>query len=271
LETARLKVKANPQDGQVWLDLAYVYHSLSLSWTHVRLLFSAVYLPRCIEAYQKAGQLLPDHPVPHAALGLFTLEPYLADRNAPAAVLRSVQEELKIAQELEARDPSLAKGAPVTSQGLENALNAYFYNDATATVNAAAMAAYNATRTAEATLNYATITVWAIAKATSLAWMATDMACWATAGTGCTATASPTVTLAPTLTMTVTSALSTMPIPLATQTPSATPQPPPTPLPTTEGTAGNGQRIIIFLAAGVIVLVIMTILTLKRLRRIAKK
>jgi len=87
LEAARAEVRANPNDGQAWLNLAYIYHSLSLTWTNIRLLFSTAYLQPCVDAYQNANTFMPEHPVPHATLGLFALEPYMAKQNAPADLI----------------------------------------------------------------------------------------------------------------------------------------------------------------------------------------
>jgi hypothetical protein len=262
LETARLAVQANPQDGQAWLDLASLYHSLSLYNLSLRIYrFSPSYLPLGIEAYQKAADLLPDHPAPHAGLALLTLAGYLEDHNAPPGVIRFVQDEYRIAKELAARNPSLAEETDLLYV-LEDAFNAYYYNDATATVVAATRvvekvtqtadrAAYNATQTVEATLNHATGTAYAIERATYEAWWATDMACWAAAGAACTATSPPTVTLTPKPTLTpqpTTPILSVTPQPsLTTSTPLAQP-----------GQTSNQRRdLAISLFTGVIALVVI--------------
>jgi len=262
LEAARAAVEAHPEDGQAWLDLASTYHSLSLYWTNVYLLFSPSYLQPCLEAYQKASELLPEHPAPHVALGLFTLVPYLSEKDAPPEVIQFVQGELQIARELEASNPSLTNKAGISSDNLENALRDYFYNDATATVDAVNRAVYDATQTAEATINYATRAAWAVEKAAGLASRATEMACWAIAEADCTATAPPTTTLTskPTLT--------------ATPFPSATPQPLPTTLPTsspttsmlTAETRGDGRGLVIIVIAIVISLVVVGYLALIRSR-----
>jgi len=154
LETARTAVQANPQDGQAWLDLASTYHNLSGSdfIYFPPSAFSPIYLPPGIEAYQKAADLLPDHLAAHAGIALLTLAPYLMDKNAPPEVIQSVQEELKIARELEAKNPSLAKEAGISSWELEDALNGYFYNDATATIEKAASSTEFARETENAAL-----------------------------------------------------------------------------------------------------------------------
>ena len=267
LEAARAAVKAKPQDGQAWLDLATTYHSLSLYWTNVYLLFSPYYLKPCIEAYQKTAELLPNLPAPHVALGLFTLVPYLKERNAPPDVIQYVQEELQIAKDLESKNPSLINKAGLSSLDLENTLGDYYYNDATATMDAAPRAVYQATQTVEATLNYATREAWAHEKAASLAKRATELACWAIAEAPCT----PTVLPSPTLT----------PKPKLTEMliPSATPQPPstispttlltisPTASPTTVETRGNEQSLFIVMGIVVIGLGVVGYLVLKRSRK----
>ena len=254
MEAARLAVKESPTDGQAWLDLATIYHILAMYWST----FRPYYLKPCIDAYQKAATLLPEHPIPQAALGLFALEPYLENRNAPPEVIQYVRAQYQLARELEEKDPSLIKRAIVTSWDLDNALRVYFYNDATATMDAATQAVYNSTRTAEATINYATITLWAIQKATAVAWMATDMTCWATAGAGCTATIPPTATLTP------------QPSHTFTPVPSATPQSPPTALPTDSPVVAvasdSSQSLLIVAAAGLVGLVVAGYWLLKRTR-----
>jgi hypothetical protein len=273
LETARAAVQANPQDGQAWLDLASTYHSLSTTGRDAPSLFSPFYIPPGIEAYQKAADLLPEHPAPHTGLGLLTLAPYFWEiKNAPPEVIQYVQDELQIARELEAKYPDWANEAGISSRELEDALSGYFYNDATATVDAATRAVFNATETARATIDYATSTAGAIARATNIA-------CWTTTGALCTVTASPTATLTHALTLTATPIPSTTPQPSPTTThqpslttthqPSLTTthQPSLTTTPTTAETTGNGQSPVIIVAASVIGLVIVGYLVLKRLRQ----
>ena len=203
-----------------------------------------------MDAYRKAIALLPDHPAPHIGLGLLTLGSYPNIRDIPPQVIRSVQKELEIAKELEAKNPSLAKEAGLSSGNLEDMLSVLNYNDATATVNAVTRIAYQTTQTAEATRDYATRTLWAITKASAQAWYATDMNCWATAGAAC--TASPTVTLTPKPTRTAT------PIPSATHPPSTSP--------TTASSTNNGPSTVIMLTGG-IGLIIVGYVVLKRLQK----
>jgi len=154
METARSMVDANPQDGQAWLDLAYIYHSMATSFYNYPRVFSTTYIPLGIEAYQKAAVLLPEHPAPHAGLALLYLAPYMIDKDAPQNVIQTVQYEFKKARELEIKNPSLAEEPGISSWGVEDVLNDYYYNDATATVNAATWQAEDATNIAlaEATL-----------------------------------------------------------------------------------------------------------------------
>jgi hypothetical protein len=233
LENARAGVKANPQDGQAWLQLAFQYHSLSVTWTGAPLFFSPYFLPLGIEAYQKAAALLPEDPTPHTGLGILTLAQYSSDiKNTPSAVIQAVQEELRIAKELEARNPSLVN--VYSSPDLEEVLNYFLYNDATATIDAATRASVFTTMTAQATQEYATRTVWAIMKATNLA-------CWATAGKTC-LTVSPT-TLTP------------EPSPSTTPVPSVIPTPP-SAVPTM---TAKEQVLLILLSVLVIVLIVIGI------------
>ncbi len=83
LETARALVEANPQDGRAWLDLASTYYFHLGSEFLTPAIFGNSFLPAGIAAYQKAADLLPDHPAPHAGLGLMSLIPYMKYKNAP--------------------------------------------------------------------------------------------------------------------------------------------------------------------------------------------
>jgi hypothetical protein len=109
-------------------------------------------MPLGIEAYRKAADLLPEHPAPHAGLALLTLAPYMTDKNAPPEVIQSVQDEFNIARELEAMHPTLAEEAGISSSMVEESLNTYFYNDATATTEWAAWSTDWAKETADAAL-----------------------------------------------------------------------------------------------------------------------
>jgi cell division septation protein DedD len=270
LATARAAVQANPEDGQAWLDLASAYHSLSLTGNNAPLLFNPFYLQPGLEAYQKAVDLLPEYPAAHTGLALLTLAPYMASKNAPPEVIQFVQDELKIAIELEVKNPDRAIEAGITSRRLEDVLSVYFYNDATATVDAATRAVFNATATVRATLDYATTTAVAKAKATYIV-------CWATAGGQC-LTTSPTATLSPRPTLPATPIPSTTPQPspatptkeltlTATPVPSTTPQPVPTTTPTNAESTGSGQSPVIIVAAGVLGLVVVGYLASKRWRK----
>lgn len=158
LETARAAVQANPEDGQAWLDLASIYFSLSTTAYNQPSVFSGSYLPLGIEAYRKAADMLPEHPAPHAGLALLTLAPYMTEKNAPLEVVQSVQDELKVARELEEENPSLAEEAGISSWMVEDVLSIYFYNDATATAEWAAGSTdwANETATAAAETDLAT-------------------------------------------------------------------------------------------------------------------
>jgi hypothetical protein len=132
LEEDRTAVLQNPEDGQAWLNLANVYRTLSLKAYNFPGIFSASYLSPGLEAYQKATELLPEHPAPHVGLAMLSLAPYMTDTNAPSEVMGFVQEQLRIARELETAHPNLAEQADISSWLLEDALNVYFY-DITAT------------------------------------------------------------------------------------------------------------------------------------------
>jgi len=152
LEAGRARVQAHPEDGQAWLELASIYRSLATVGFNSPSIFSESYLPPGIEAYRKAAELMPEHPATHAGLALLTLAPYMKDKNAPSEVMQTVQDELKIAMELEAQNPSLAEEAGISSLMVEDILNMYAYNAATATAESAAWSTQSASETAAANL-----------------------------------------------------------------------------------------------------------------------
>ncbi len=192
LQTARDAVKSDPGNGKAWLNLATVYHSLSaLPFSNATQLFSPIFLPQAVEAYQKVAALLPDHPAPHTGLGLLALarNPGKGGTISGAAIKRA-QSELTKAQALEAVNPALAKEGLFDSLDLADALSMLNYNDATATVDAATLRAHFSTMTAQATIDYETIAAWKISKGDA-------QACWPTAAMECTAQAIRSATVKP--------------------------------------------------------------------------
>jgi hypothetical protein len=137
LEDARAAVQQNPEDGQAWLDLAEVYRTLSLKAYNFPGIFSSSYLAPGLEAYQKAVELLPEHPAPHVGLAMLSLAPYMTDINAPSEVMGLVQEELRIAKELEAAHPDLAEQSDISSWMLDDSLSIYFTNITSTAVSGA--------------------------------------------------------------------------------------------------------------------------------------
>jgi hypothetical protein len=233
MESARAAVQANPEDGQAWLNLASVYRSVATSGYNQPSLFAESYLSPGIEAYQKAADLLPEHPAPHSGLALLKLVPYTDDKNAPADVIQSVQDELAIARELEAKHPALAEEAGLSSFMVEDALSNYAYNDATATADWVAWSTDWARQTAEgeATLGLPT--------------------------------ASPTAP--PTATATITPPASRTPEPAATRMPAASPTTAATIMP--EGTGFQSGGGMLMCVAGGILILSAAYVVVKMLRR----
>ena len=227
IDEERTAVKARPNDGQAWLELAYIYHALSTNWmTNSPMLFSLYYLPQAIEAYQKAATLLPGHPAPHVGLGLLSLASHYGDiKNPPASVIASAQQELQVARQLETANPSMAGESKLSSQDLEDALSVFFYNDATATADKATLNAVFGTLTAQATLESVTRTQLAVAKADILI-------CWATSGQDCYLTPSATASHTP--------------------KPSQTPEPLPTATLATQPSVPGDRNLILVVFVGVI-------------------
>jgi len=229
LETARTAAQANPQDGQAWLNLASIYRSLATMGHSIPSIFSASYLEPGLAAYRKAAGLLPEHPTPHAGLALLTLAPYMRAKDAPPEVIQSVQDELKTARDLEAKNPSLAEEAGHPSWMVEDMLNIYSLNDATATAEAAFWAAEQATQTAAVAGPQTSVPGTALAQA-------------------------------PTRTATPTPSKTTQPKPA----PSQTLAPPTTMLQQTLLQTGFGLTYCIILAGGIVFLVIVGYLALRR-------
>jgi hypothetical protein len=149
LESARTAVQANPQDGQSWLNLARLYRSLATGAWGYPSVFAESYLSQGLEAYRKAAQLLPELPEPHGGIAMLSLAPYMRDLNTPSEVMGLVQEELRIARELEAAHPNLAEQSEISSMIVDDALNNYFYK-ITATAIASATSATSARQTENA-------------------------------------------------------------------------------------------------------------------------
>lgn len=231
LESARAVVAADTRDGRGWLDLASTYYFHLGSEFNGLSIFSPAWLIAGLDAYQQAARLLPNHPAPHAGLALVALAPFLNDKNAPSDVISQAQHECQVAGELDARDPSLMTGAGISRYLLmrcKNALEFYFYNDATAAVEATATSAVEQT-----------------ANAVMLA----------------TTSATPTMTI----TFTGTPLPSSTPQPLRSPSPAVASQTPAKIQPAT-GT-GSVQSPVIIVAAGILVLFIVVSLALKRARK----
>jgi hypothetical protein len=242
LEAARAGVQEDPQNGRAWLDLAAEYQNLSLNILQLSLMrFGPSYLPLGVEAYRKAADLMPEHPVPHAGLGLLTLAQYRNDPDKPPALLHSVFDEYQIARELDARDPSLLKNAGDLRYALAWLEEALFPdNQPTATVDAASLAEFHVTETARVIQDDAT----------------------ATAEAAFTAAAFPTATH------------TLKPAQTAAQIPTAAGQPAPstqTPPAETGQAVGRGEILVVIAAAGMLVLIVVGYLVVKRYRSSAGK
>lgn len=133
LSKARQAVQADPASGEAWLELATIYRSLATAGYNSPSAFAGSFLPLGLEAYQKAADLLPENPVPHVGVGLLTLAPYGAKLDAPTEKMQFVQDQLDIAKQLEAANPSLVEKGAISSWFLEDVLSIYTDRVATAT------------------------------------------------------------------------------------------------------------------------------------------
>ncbi len=151
MQTAQVAAQANPADGQAWLTVANVYCSLSVKAYNYPSIFAASYLPSGLDAYQKAAELLPTHPVPHVGLAMLTLAPYMRELNAPSESMQFIQDQLQTAKDLEIAHPELADDRAFSSLLLEDSLSLYL-NNVAATLEASASITVSAGQTEEAAL-----------------------------------------------------------------------------------------------------------------------
>lgn len=147
LSAARAALQADTENGARWLKLADIYWSQATVAYNAASAFSNAYLPLGIEAYQKAAALMPDHPAPHAGLGLLWLSRYTREPNAPQAVMDSIQKELEACKELASKPPYNASSQDYCWP-LEDALSIYTFN-ASATHELSAESTESAQKTLE--------------------------------------------------------------------------------------------------------------------------
>ncbi len=249
LKTARAAVQADSKNGRAWLKLAFVYHLLSTRGYYQMSVFSPYYLPRGLEAYQKAADLLEGHPVPHYGHALLTLTVYSGNLSPEA--FKAVEEEYTTAQQLEAKNPSLLEEAGVSGAWMRDSLREYFDTAAIATEDAAPMSTQSAKETS---------------------WVATLKAPSATPTRmiilTVAATHKPTLTSTPTSQPTLTSTSS----PTNTSLPSSTAQPSPTLIATQSAPAKiGGATLALIVAGGVLGLALVGFLVFTLVRRRGRK
>ena len=232
LQAARADVKARPSDGQAWLNLGSTYKSLIFrgQWNYQISEFGETYQPLAVQACQEAARLLPGYAEPHVELAMVYLS--MLPRNPSPEALQPVLDELKLGEGLELFE--------ALKPNFDDMLEWFLYNDATATAQSA---------------------TWTVENAASEVENATANAGYEKTGT---AEAEATLMVMSTKELIQTPTLASTPVP------STTPQPPPTAVPPTPTKSqpgmmtGNGQSLIIIVAAGVIGLVIVGYLVLKR-------
>ena len=128
LDADQAAVQADSSNGLAWLKLASLYRTLATSGYNSPSIFNTTYLPLSLEAFQKAADLLPDHPVPHVGLALVTLAQYVTSGYVPAEAMQFIQAQLATAKDLEAKHPELANEAGLSSLLLDDSLLTYFGN-----------------------------------------------------------------------------------------------------------------------------------------------
>jgi hypothetical protein len=104
IQDARAAVEAGPGDGQAWLTLCGLYHSLSTnSMDRMVPGFGETYPPLALQACLEAARLLPGDAAPHYELALLYLS--TLPENPSPEVLQPVVDELELGQALEAARP----------------------------------------------------------------------------------------------------------------------------------------------------------------------
>ena len=134
LDADRAAMQADSSNGLAWLSLGSLYRTLATSGYNSPSIFNTTYLPLSLEAFQKAVDLLPDHPAPHTGLALVTLAQYVTSGYVPAEAMQFIQAQLASAKDLEAKHPELANEAGISSLLVDDSLLTYFGN-VTATAN----------------------------------------------------------------------------------------------------------------------------------------
>jgi hypothetical protein len=145
LETAKIQVTDDPENGEAWLKLATTYQYLWEMLTKrgpVRPGFSETYQQLGVQAALRAAHLLPDNVWPHYILAMLYSAALPQNPSPPA--LQPVWDEMDKMKEL---DPDLAQGL---EPNVYDVLEWVLYNDATATAQAGSWATQAAADTAVA-------------------------------------------------------------------------------------------------------------------------
>lgn len=148
---ARMNVEADRGDGDRWLKLANIYRSLATVGYNAASAFNSSYRPLGIQAYQKAAELLPDHPAPHAGLGLLMLSEYMHETNAAGELMDAIKSEYHTCIGFAAMPP-YANSSQDYCWELGDILSIYSFN---ATATSAAIA--SSTLSAQQTLDEAIV------------------------------------------------------------------------------------------------------------------
>ncbi len=127
LDDARIALQSDPENGARWLRLADIYRSLATVAYNYASAFSDTYRPLGIEAYQKAISLLPEHPAPHAGLGMLILSQYMREANSPELTMQSILSEQNQCRVLASKSP-YAEAAEDYCWQLEDLLSTYYSN-----------------------------------------------------------------------------------------------------------------------------------------------
>lgn len=112
LNDLRAAVRANSEDGAAWMELSRLYQTLTTTkGQRIAPGIGVYYHMLAIEAFETTARLLPEESSVHASLAILYL-PFPLEETSPQDYQRSL-DELRIAEQLEARNPPAEGGISV--------------------------------------------------------------------------------------------------------------------------------------------------------------
>lgn len=147
LQDAIAATQADPASGSARIDLGMVYYELAVGTYTRPTVFNDRYRDPGIEAFNKAGQLWPENPIPHTGMALLALSQYVPAGDAPPDVIQFVTSQLEAARKLESEHPDLLGPDSISSSMVEDVLATYPFSTLTATEGFSASSTASAGKT----------------------------------------------------------------------------------------------------------------------------